>query len=30
MPGTNHVYRVESVAAVRYLQVVLHVMLFGP
>ena len=30
IPETNHVSRVNSVAAVRYLQFVLHVMLFRP
>ena len=30
IPETNHVYRVYSVAAVLYLQSVLHVMLFRP
>jgi hypothetical protein len=29
-PETNHVYSVHSVAAVLYLQFVLHVMLFRP
>jgi hypothetical protein len=29
-PETNHVFRVRSVAAVLYLQFVLHVMLFRP
>jgi len=30
IPEINHVYRVYSVAAVLYLQFVLHVMLFRP
>ena len=30
IPETNHVYTVHSVAAVLYLQFVLHVMLFRP
>jgi len=30
IPETNHVYRVYSVAALLYLQFMLHVMLFRP